>query len=96
VGANSGLAAFNLSKQAVTGNIYVDSISSLELKLSDTSSFTGVINSDGTQASSLSGTIDSSSTGTLNADSYISMLNGRMDNVVTNGPTRYVNGNAKK
>ena len=62
------------------------------MTISDSSSYIGSINSNGTSAASLSVTIDSSSTWTLTGDSYITEFNGSMDNVVTNGFTLYVNG----
>lgn len=93
-GSNGGNATFNLSGQTVSGNIYVDSISTLDMHLADSSSFTGSINSDGTQAGAISVTIDATSTWTLTADSYISSFSGSMANVVTNGYTLYVNGTA--
>jgi len=93
-GANGGNATFNVSAQELSGNILVDSISTLEMNISNSSSFTGSINSDGTQASSLSVTIDSTSTWTLTADSYVSSFNGNLDNVVMNGYTLYANGSA--
>jgi hypothetical protein len=93
-GANGGKATFNLSGQTISGDIYVDSISTLDMKITDTSSFTGSINPDGTQAVSLSVTLDSTSTWTLTADSYVTAFTGNMNNVVTNGHTLYVNGSA--
>lgn len=95
-GANGGNVSFNLSGQTISGNIYVDSISMLDMKLSNSSSFTGAVNTDGTTASALSVTLDSSSTWTLTADSYVTIFNGSLDNVVTNGHTLYVNGTAAK
>ena len=64
------------------------------MNIANSSSFTGSINSDGTQASSLSVTIDSTSTWTFTADSYVSSFNGSLDNVVMNEYTLYVNGSA--
>jgi len=93
-GANGGNVTFDVSSQVLSGDIMVDSISTLEMNISDASSFTGSINSDGTQASNLSVTIDSTSTWTLTADSHVSSFTGSLDNVVTNGYTLYVNGNA--
>jgi hypothetical protein len=93
-GSNGGIVTFDLSKQTLSGDIYVDSISTLDMNLSDSSSFSGAINADGTQAAALAVTIDSSSTWTLTADSYITEFNGSLDNVVTNGHTLYVNGSA--
>ncbi|GAP12764.1 hypothetical protein LARV_00500 [Longilinea arvoryzae] len=93
-GSNGGNATFDLSGQTLSGDIFVDAISTLDMKISNSSAFTGAINPDGTQASSLSVTLDSTSTWTLTADSYVSAFNGSMDNVVTNGHTLYVNGSA--
>jgi hypothetical protein len=93
-GSNGGNATFNVSEQALSGDIQVDAISTLEMNISDSSSFTGSINSDGTEAASLSVTIDATSTWTLTADSYVSSFDGSLDNVVTNGYTLYVNGSA--
>ena len=93
-GANGGICTFNLSKQTLSGDIAVDTISTLAMAISDSSSFTGSINSDKTTAASLSVTIDGTSTWTLTADSYITSFSGSMDNVVTNGHTLYVNGTA--
>lgn len=95
-GANGGNTTFNLSKQTVAGDIYVDSISTLDMMIADSSSFTGSINSDGTAASSLALTIDSTSTWTLTADSYVTAFNGSTANIVMNGHTLYVNGKAVK
>jgi hypothetical protein len=93
-GSNGGDVTFNISEQVISRDIQVDSISTLEMNISNSSSFNGSINSDGTQASSLSVTIDSTSTWTLTADSYISSFNGSLENVVTNGYTLYVDGSA--
>jgi hypothetical protein len=93
-GSNGGNATFNISEQVISGDIQVDSISILEMDISNSSSYTGAINSDGTTASSLSVTIDDSSTWTLSGDSYTTELNGSMDQVELNGFTLYVNGTA--
>jgi hypothetical protein len=93
-GSNGGDATFNISEQVISGDIQVDSISTLDMNISNSSSFTGSINSDSTEASSLSVTIDSTSTWTLTADSYISSFNGSLENVVMNGYTLYVDGSA--
>jgi hypothetical protein len=93
-GANGGNATFQLSAETLSGNILVDSISTLDMQISNASSYTGAINTDGTQAATLSVTLDSSSTWTLTGDSYVTAFNGSLDNVVTNGFTLYVNGSA--
>lgn len=91
-GANGGTCEFNLSAQAISGDIMIDSISELAMTLSAGSSYTGAINADGTTAAALAVTIDDSSTWTLTGDSYIAEFNGSMDNVDLNGYTLYVNG----
>lgn len=93
-GANGGTCTFNLSGQTVEGDIMVDAISELTMSIADSSSYTGAINSDGTAAGGLSVALDSTSTWTLTGDSYVTQFDGDMANVVTNGYTLYVNGNA--
>jgi hypothetical protein len=95
-GSNGGKATLNLSKQTLTGDITVDSISTLAMNISDASTFTGSINKDGTQASSLAVKLDQASTWKLTADSHISAFDGSLDNVDTNGFKLYVNGSAVK
>ncbi len=95
-GANGGTLTFNLDGQILSGDITVDAISSLAMTLSNSSSYTGAINPDGTTAASLSVTLDSTSFWTLTGDSYISSFSGSLDNVNTNGYTLYVNGVATK
>jgi hypothetical protein len=94
VGANGGNVSFQLSGQEISGDILVDSISTLEMNIADGSAFTGSINADGSQAASIAVTIDASSTWTLSANSYVNAFNGSLDNLVTNGFTLYVNGSA--
>jgi hypothetical protein len=93
-GSNGGNVTFNISGQVLSSDILVDAISTLEMNISESSSFTGSINSDSTSASSLSVTIDSTSTWTLTADSYVSSFNGSLENVVANGYKLYVDGSA--
>ena len=95
-GANGGNTVFNLSAQTASGDIYVDSISKLEMNITDASSYTGAINADGTQAAELSVTIDATSTWSLTADSYVTAFNGDLSQVVNNGFTLYVDGVAVK
>jgi len=93
-GANGGTCEFDLSGQTVTGDILVDSISELTMSIADSSTYTGAIDSDGTEAAALSVTLDSTSKWILTGDSYVTEFNGDMSNVVTNGHTLYVNGAA--
>jgi len=94
VGANGGKCALNFTGQAITGDIMVDSISTLTMTLANSSSYTGAINADGTTAASLSVTLDDSSTWTLTANSYITEFKGNPDQVLLNGHALYVNGTA--
>lgn len=93
-GSNGGTCAVNLTEQTISGDIMVDSISKMDMTISNSSSYTGAINSAGTTASSLSVTIDDSSTWSLTGDSYITKFNGSMDQVKLNGYKLYVNGTA--
>jgi hypothetical protein len=72
----------------------VDSISELTMSLASSSSYTGAINADGTEAATLSVTLDSASTWTLTGDSDVTEFHGSLSNVVTNGHTLYVDGKA--
>jgi hypothetical protein len=91
-GSNGGKMTCNFSGQTATGNIVVDTISTLALNIADSSAYAGAINADGTKAASLSVTIDTTSTWTLSADSYVTAFKGSMKNVVTNGHKLFVNG----
>ncbi|KAF5010611.1 hypothetical protein FDECE_3242 [Fusarium decemcellulare] len=94
VGSNGGNASLNLSGQTVVGDIYADSISSLDIYIADSSDLTAAINPDGTTAAGLAVTIDTTSTWTLSADSYITSFTGSLDNVEQGSYTLYVNGTA--
>jgi hypothetical protein len=95
-GANGGKVTFNIAKQTLSGDITVDAISTLVMNISDASTFTGSINKDGTQASSLSVKLDQASTWKLTADSHITAFDGSLDNVDTDGFILFVNGTAVK
>ena len=69
-GSNGGICEVNFNEQTVSGDIMVDSISEMDLSISDGSSYIGAINPDGTAASVLSVTIDDTSTWTLRITSY--------------------------
>lgn len=92
VGSNGGDCTLTIAKQTLEGDITVDKISKLAMNITDSSTFTGSINSDGTSAATCSVTVDSSSTWKLTADSYITEFKGSMNDVDTNGHTLYVNG----
>ena len=97
----SNIATLNASNQTLDGDMLVGSDSTLTLKLTDGSTFTGTVsgnitNASGSSVSSSVGTVnvtlDSTSTWTLTADTYITSFSGTAANVKTNGYTLYVNG----
>lgn len=93
VGSNGGTCTFIADTQEMTGKIIVDEISSLELKLTNSSAFSGTINSEN-EGGTVDIIIDSDSTWTLTGDAYITTLTGSTDNIDSNGYTLYVNGTA--
>ena len=95
------IATLKASKQTLAGAVKVGNDSTLNLELSDGSSFEGSVdgkisNAKGetvsTEVGTVSVTLDSTSTWTLSADSYVSSFNGNAANVTANGHTLYVNG----
>ena len=95
-GKNGGTVTLNSTNQSISGNIYVDNISSLSMKLTDGSSYSGTINGSDT-AKLLSIDLDSSSNLTLTGDTYVTSLTNEVSdnsNINLNGHTLYVNGNA--
>lgn len=90
-GSNGGQVTLNASSQAINGDMLVDDVSTLNLYLSDGSSFSGAINPDG-QAGEVYVEIDDSSVWTLTADSYITALTCDEDAIDLNGHKLYING----
>lgn len=95
------VATLKASKQTLAGAVKVGNDSTLNLELSDGSSFEGSVDgkisnakgeSVSTEVGSVSVTLDSMSTWTLSADSYVTSFNGDAANVTANGNTLYVNG----
>ena len=96
-GSNGGTVTLNMTKQAATGNIVVDSISKLTMNLASGSSFSGAIKSDKTGEVEL--TLDSSSSITLTGDAYVKSLTNAdttNSNIHANGYKLYVNGTQVK
>ena len=85
-GENGGKCVLTASHQTMSGNITVDSISSLELALTGDSSYTGAINQAG-PGGAVSVTLEAGSLWTLTADSYITSFTGDMADVDLNGYT---------
>lgn len=94
-GSNGGTVTLNLTNQSATGNIVVDSISSLTMSLKNGSVFKGAINSANAGTVSLS--LDKSSTLILTGDTYVKSLtnaDSTNSNINFNGYKLYVNGTA--
>lgn len=92
-GSNGGSVSFNMSKQNANGNIYVDSISTLNMSITDNSYFAGAINSKNC-AESISLNIDASSKIKLTGDTYLSSLkdeDSTYSNIDFNGHKLFVN-----
>ena len=99
----SNTAELVADAQALTGTILVGDNSTLTLTLSNGSAFEGtasgeIVNAKGNTVSAEIGTVnvilDSSSTWTLAADTWITSFEGDVSNVIGNGYTLYVNGEA--
>ena len=94
-GSNGGTVTLNLTSQDITGNIYIDEISTLTINMNK-SSYEGTINSDNI-AKSITIKLDSSSSIKLTGDSYITSLEDddtTYSNINFNGYKLYVNGTA--
>ena len=96
-------AELNASAQTLNGAILVGDNATLSLTLSEGSRFTGSItgsieNSKGetisTETGAVSVTLDATSTWTLTEDSYVTSFTGNADQIIRNGYTLYVNGEA--
>ncbi len=95
------IATVNASGQVLEGKILVGSNSTLTLKLTDGSVYTGSISGEITNAKGktvsievgeVHVTIDESSTWTLTEDTYITSFDGDISSIISNGYTLYVNG----
>ncbi|MBR1481850.1 MAG: hypothetical protein IJ598_02650 [Ruminococcus sp.] len=90
-GANGGQVTLNASRQTISGDMLVDSVSTLNLYLKQGSVFTGSVNPDGEEGE-VYVEIESGSTWTLTADAYITSLTCDAGAVQLNGHKLYVNG----
>ena len=93
-GSNGGNVTLTLINQKVSGNIVVDSISTLSMKLTKSSSYEGTINSSN-EAKEINLVLDSNSKIKLTGDSYISSLEDAdttYSNIDLNGYKLYVGG----
>ena len=81
--------------QKIKGNIVVDSISTLDMNLTNKSSYEGVINNTN-EAKNIKITLDKNSKLILIGDSYISELSDEDEtysNIILNGYKLYIGGN---
>ena len=93
-GNNGGDVTLKLINQNIEGNIVVDEISTLDMNLTNKSSYEGVINNSNT-AKNIKITLDKNSKLVLTGDSYISELNDADEtysNIILNGYKLYVGG----
>lgn len=92
--SDGGDVKLSMTNQSVTGNIVVDSISTLDFEMSDDSYYEGGINSEN-EAKEINITLDKSSKIKLTKDSYITSLNNEdstNSNIDFNGYKLYVSG----
>ena len=92
-GSNGGTVTLNMTNQKANGNIVVDSISKLTMKLTNGSVFKGAINNSNTGEVAL--TLDKKSTITLTGNTYVKSLNNAdstNSNINLNGYKLYVDG----
>lgn len=95
-GENGGDVTLTMTNQKATGDIVVDSISTLKMIMKSGSSYTGTINGDNS-AENITLKLDKSSKIKLTGDCYVSSLdNGDAtnSNIDFNGYTLYVDGEA--
>lgn len=93
-GSNGGAVTLNMTNQTASGNIVIDSISTLTMNLKEKSSFTGAINTKN-EAKSITLKLDKTSQIKLTGDSYVTSLEDEDEtyiNIDFNGYTLYVNG----
>ncbi len=95
-GENGGKVKLTLTNQKVTGNISVDSVSTLTMNMKENSKYEGTINSENS-TKELKLILDSTSGITLTGDSYVTSLENSLSdnsNINFNGYKLYVNGTA--
>lgn len=93
-GSNGGNVTLLMNNQNATGNIVIDSISTLDMTMKSNSYYEGAINADNS-AKEITLKLDSSSKIKLTGDSYISSLDDEdvsYSNIDFNGYKLYVNG----
>ena len=91
-GSNGGNVTLNAKNQVIDGDIIVDDVSTLNLYLTDSSTFTGSINSSGA-AGDVYVELSGDAVWKLTGDSYISSLTCDAESIDLNGYKLYVDGN---
>jgi hypothetical protein len=92
-GSNGGDVTLTMSNQTASGDIYIDSISTLDMSLSDGSYYEGTINGENS-AKSISLKLDKTSKIKLTGDTYLTSLDDEdssYSNIDFNGYKLYVN-----
>ncbi len=90
-GSNGGNVTLNATEQTIDGDIVVDSVSTLNIYLKDSSTFTGAINTN-KDGGAVYVELTSGSVWNLTADSYIASLTCDSDSINLNGHKLYVDG----
>ena len=93
-GSNGGKVTLHLSSQTAEGDIVVDSVSTLAMRLADGSTYKGTING-ANEASQITLELDESSVVILTGDSYVDSLTNAVSdnsNIYLNGYSLYVGG----
>ncbi len=90
-GKNGADCTLIAQDQTLKGGIIVDALSSVDMTLRGTSSFTGTVNAANT-ARGAKVTLEDDATWTLTDNAYLTAFTGRVGNIDTNGFTVYVNG----
>lgn len=90
-GSNGGQVTLNASNQQINGDMIVDSVSTLNLYLKESSVFSGAINPDGADGS-VYVEIEDGSTWELTGDSYVTSLSCAAGAVKLNGHKLYIGG----
>lgn len=93
-GSNGGDVTLNANNQTINGDIFVDNISTLSMKLTNGSNYTGKINGNNT-AKNITLSLDSISKIKLTDDTYVTTLedaDSSYSNINFNGYKLYVNG----
>ena len=93
-GSNGGYVTLNVNNQIINGDIFVDNISTLNMKLTNGTNYTGKINGNNT-AKNITLSLDSTSKIKLTGDTYVTTLedaDSSYSNINFNGYKLYVNG----